>query len=253
MTLIATDAIVLHVQDYLESSRIVRLATREHGVQSVLARGARRSRSRFGASLDLFASGVAQFTLRPGRDLSNLAGFDLTRSRMALAADLDRFAGASALAELALRFAHADPHDDAFDVLGRSLDDIAQSPAGESTDQAIAAAWRYVAALGFAPALDRCCSCGSMVGIDRAIPFSHRGGGVVCPRCVQAVPIGRDSPADARQAIIGWLAHERMVLTGDLPRRAHLRLLREFLHHHMGDGRELRALDGWEARLRRPA
>ena len=34
---------------------------------------------------------------------------------------------------------------------------------------------------------------------------------------------------------------------------AHLRLLREFLHHHMSDGRTLRALDGWEARLRRPA
>jgi DNA repair protein RecO (recombination protein O) len=253
MTLIATDAIVLHVQDYLESSRIIRLATREHGVQSVLARGARKPRNKFGASLDLFASGVAHFPLRPGRDLSNLAGFDLTRSRMSLAADLDRFAAASALVELALRFVHADPHDDAFDVLGTSLDEIGGSPAGESTDQAIAAAWRYVAALGFAPALDRCCSCGSDVNTDRAIPFSHRGGGVVCPRCVQAVPVARDLPADARQAIIGWLAHERIVLQGDLARRAHLRLLREFLQHHMSDGTTLRALDGWEARLRRPA
>ena len=127
MTLVSTDAIVLHVQDYLESSRIIRLATREHGVQSVLARGARRPKSRFGSSLDLFASGVAHFSLKPGRELSNLTGFDLTRSRMALAAHLDRFAGASVLAELALRFAHADPdpHDDAFDVLGRSLDEIA--------------------------------------------------------------------------------------------------------------------------------
>ena len=43
MTLVVSDALVLHVQDYLESSRIVRLATREHGVQSVLARGARRT------------------------------------------------------------------------------------------------------------------------------------------------------------------------------------------------------------------
>src|SRR5687768_7487125 len=104
MTLISTDAIVLHMQDYLESSRIVRLATREHGVQSVLARGMRRPRSRFGSSLDLFASGVAQFTLKPGRELSNLSGFDVTRSRMALASDLDHFAGASALVELAMRF-----------------------------------------------------------------------------------------------------------------------------------------------------
>jgi DNA repair protein RecO (recombination protein O) len=250
MTLIATDAIVLHVQDYLESSRIVRLATREHGVQSVLARGARRPRSKFGSSLDLFASGVAHFTLKAGRELSNLSGFDLTRSRMALAADLDRFSGASALAELAMRFAHADPHDDALEVLGRSLDEIADSPLGTSTDVSLAAAWRYVAALGFAPSMDRCCSCGTELPADRAAPFSHHGGGVVCERCRRDVSVGRELPADARAAVSSWLAHEQGPALSDLAKRAHLRLLREFLHHHMSDGRTLRALDGWEARLR---
>jgi DNA repair protein RecO (recombination protein O) len=253
MTLISTDAIVLHVQDYLESSRIVRMVTRDHGVQSVLARGARRAKSRFGHSLDLFASGVAHFTLKPGRELSNLTGFDLTRSRMALASDLDRFAGASALAELALRFAHADPHDDAFDVFDRSLDEIAAARAGSSTDSALAGAWRYVAALGFGPALDRCCSCGSDVSRDRAAPFSHHGGGVVCKQCEGVVSVGRELPADARAAVLAWLANDEGPRLDELARRAHLRLLREFLHHHMSDGRTLKALDGWEARLRRPA
>jgi DNA repair protein RecO (recombination protein O) len=253
MTLVVADAIVLHVQDYLESSRIVRLATREHGVQSVLARGARRPRSRFGSSLDLFASGVAQFTLKPGRELSNLSGFDLTRSRMALAADLDRFASASALAELAMRFAHADPHDNALEVLDRSLDEIAAAPAGFSTEYGLAAAWRYVAALGFAPVLDHCCSCGTKLPRDRPAPFSHHGGGVVCERCKRTVSVGRELPVEARAAVSSWLAHERGSALDDLEKRAHLRLLREFLHHHMGDGRALRALDGWEARLRRPA
>lgn len=253
MTLVATDAIVLHVQDYLESSRIIRLVTREHGVQSVLARGIRRPRSRFGHSLDIFASGVAHFTLRAGRDLSNLSGFDLARSRMSLAADIDRFVGASALVELALRFAHADPHDEAFDVLGRSLDEVAAAGAGESTDAALAGAWRYVAALGFGPTLDRCCSCGSAIALDRQAHFSHQGGGVVCEKCTRIVSIGRDLPPDARIAIQGWLADEVMPPLEELSRRAHLRLLREFLNHHMTDGKSLRALDGWEARLRRPA
>jgi DNA repair protein RecO (recombination protein O) len=253
MTVVSTDAIVLHVQDYLESSRIVRLATREHGVQSVLARGARRPRSKFGSSVDLFAGGVAHFTLKPGRELSNLTGFDVSRSRMALTADLDRFASASALAELALRFAHADPHDDAFDVLGRSLDEIAEAPAGRSTDFGLAAAWRYVLALGFGPALDRCCSCGADVPLDRPAPFSHHGGGIVCDKCRRTVSVGRELPVDARAAVSAWLANEQGPVLSDLARRSHLRLLREFLHQHMSDGRALRALDGWEARLRRPA
>lgn len=252
MTLVSTDAIVLHTQDYLESSRIVRLATRELGVQSVLARGARKSRSRFGHSLDLFAGGVAHFTLKPGRDLSNLSGFDLTRSRLALASDLDRFATASALAELALRFSHADSHDDAFDVLGSSLDDIAGAPAGASTDHGLAAAWQYVAALGFAPTIDRCCFCDSPVPMDSAALFSQQGGGVVCPRCARQTVGGRDLPIAARASIGAWLSGQPSALESSDERRAHLRLLREFLLHHLADGRTLRAFEGWEASLRRP-
>jgi DNA repair protein RecO (recombination protein O) len=253
MTLVSTDVIVLHVQDYLESSRIVKLGTREHGVQSVLARGARRPRSKFGSSLDLFASGVAHFTLKAGRELSNLSGFDLTRSRMGLASDLDRFTSASALAELALRFSHADPHDDALDVLERALDEIAAAAPGSSTEYGLAGAWRYIAALGFAPTMDRCCSCGAEVSAGRPAPFSHHGGGVVCERCRRTVPVGRDLPADARATVLVWLGEEGTAPLTDLEQRAHLRLLREFVHHHIGDGRTLRALDGWEARLRRPA
>ncbi|HEX5831959.1 MAG TPA: recombination protein O N-terminal domain-containing protein, partial [Gemmatimonadaceae bacterium] len=64
MPLVATEAVVLHVLDYLESSRILRLATREAGVVSVLAKGARRARSRVGSAVDLFAGGVAQLYLK---------------------------------------------------------------------------------------------------------------------------------------------------------------------------------------------
>ena len=69
MTQIVTDAIVLHAFDYLESSRILRVVTREAGVRSVLARGARKSSKRFGAALDLYAQGIADLQTKPGRDL----------------------------------------------------------------------------------------------------------------------------------------------------------------------------------------
>src|SRR3712207_2414233 len=108
MPLLATEAVVLHAFDYLESSRILRLATREAGVQSVIAKGARRSSRRFGSAVDLFAAGVAQIYTKPGRELHTLAAFEVTRSRPEIAADLDRFTGAAALSELMLRFARDD-------------------------------------------------------------------------------------------------------------------------------------------------
>ena len=128
MPLVETDAIVLHVFDYSETSRILRLATRDAGLQSVLARGARRSKSRFGSALDLFAEGAAQLQLKDGRDLQTLASFDVTRSRAELGEDMGRFVGASALAELVLRFSGADDVSVAlFEVLADALDRLAAS------------------------------------------------------------------------------------------------------------------------------
>src|SRR5579862_932877 len=105
MPAVGTVALVLHAFDYLETSRIYRLLTREAGVQSVLARGARRSRSRYGSAVDLFAEGEAQLSIRPTRELQTLMAFDVTRARPRLASSLERFTAASAIAELALRFA----------------------------------------------------------------------------------------------------------------------------------------------------
>ena len=50
MPLVSTPAIVLSALRYSETSKIVRLATRDVGVQSAIAKGALRPRSRFGAA-----------------------------------------------------------------------------------------------------------------------------------------------------------------------------------------------------------
>src|SRR3954464_1180937 len=98
MTVLVTQAILLHSFDYLESSRILRLVTRDGGVRSVLARGARRSSRRFGTALDLYAQGTAELHMKIGRDLDTLGAFDVTRARPELAHELTRFTGASTIA-----------------------------------------------------------------------------------------------------------------------------------------------------------
>ena len=107
MAPLTTDAVVLHAFDYLESSRILKLVTRDAGVRSVLARGARKSKKRFGAALDLYAQGSAELQAKTGRDLDTLSAFDVTRARPHLASRMSRFTGASMIPELTLRFARA--------------------------------------------------------------------------------------------------------------------------------------------------
>jgi DNA repair protein RecO (recombination protein O) len=244
--MLVTDAIVLHSFDYLESSRILRLLTRDAGVRSVLARGARRSQRRFGAALDLYAQGVAELHIKPGRDLDTLGGFDLNRARPQLAAHLERFNGAAAIAEMALRFAHAGADADLFDAVALALDNIAAASGTAARDATLAAAWRILAALGVAPTIDDCAECHSALPIDEPALFSHPAGGVVCARCRSLARNGRTLPPAARGALRTWLAGDPYDVSDALEARAHQRLLREFVHEHLADDKPLRALDAWE-------
>jgi DNA repair protein RecO (recombination protein O) len=246
MPLLTTDAIVLHAFDYSETSRIFRLATRDAGVVSVLARGARRSTKRFGSALDLFAEGTVQVLVREQRDLHTLCAFDLIRSRPALATDLGRFAGASALAELMLRFATDEPQAPLFNALSRSLDELTSAEPDETREATLAGAWRLVGELGFAPSLDRCSVCHSEVGVADALPFSHAAGGVLCAACARQYPAGRTLPPDERARLGAWMADERIGGLSDPDSRAHQRLLREFLREHLAQDRGLRAFEMWE-------
>ena len=246
MPLVTTDAVVLHAFDYLENSRILKLATRDAGLQSVVARGARASQKRFGAGLDLFASGVVQVQSRPGRELQQLAGFDLTRARVALAQDLERFTAASALTELVLRFAGDDHGGELYDTLVGALDALAEAPPGTACDVGLAGAWRLVAVLGFAPAIDGCCRCHAEIDAEAGVSFSHAAGGAACRVCATQLPRGRSLPAAARDALRAWTAGHGFPLADGATRRAHQRLLREFLEYHLADGRTLRAFEAWE-------
>jgi DNA repair protein RecO (recombination protein O) len=245
MTIVVTDAVVVHAFDYLETSRVFRLATREGAVQSVVARGARRPKSRFGTAVDLFAEGTAQIAVRPGRDMHNLIGFDITRSRHGLSESLSRFAAASALAELAARFAREDGHGAFYAELTHALDRLNEAAPNEAREVGLAGAWRLVAELGFTPTLERCASCHEMLGADDAAVFSHGAGGALCRQCAARAPTGRMLPPDARRAIHDWIAGVATSPLSDAEGRAHQRLLREFLHEHVAEGRELRAYDAW--------
>lgn len=255
MPLLVTEAIVLHVANYLESSRLLRLLTRESGVQSVVARGARGSKRRFGSAVDLFARGQAQIDVRPGRDLHTLVSFDVQHSHPGLAHSLSRFSAASAIAECALRVVHEESAPLVYEGLMSTLGTLAVESGdvdAEITDGSVAvgtiavgALWRLTRDIGFAPTVDHCAECHDEVGTDVDVTFSHIVGGVLCRRCSLRAPGGRRLPPDARQALSDWLVDRPVQLTVS-SLRAHQRLVREFMAQHMTDGRPLRAFLSWE-------
>jgi DNA repair protein RecO (recombination protein O) len=247
MPSLVTDAIVLHAFDYLETSRIVRLMTRDAGVQSVIARGARSSRRRFGGGLDLFGQGTAEIVLRTSSELHTLASFDVARSRPQFAHDVGRFTAGSMIAELILRTASDEPATGLFDAIEVSLDRIAAAPSSNTIDAALAGAWSIVAALGFTPALDHCANCHGEIGEGDRAAFSHSSGGALCRRCGAAAAGLRVLPPEARSAIRQWVEGGAVAPLAPDEARAHQRLFREFFREHVGLEKELRAYGVWEA------
>ena len=153
---VSTQAIILATLRYGETSKIARLATRDFGIQSAIAKGASRPRSRFGAALHLLSEGQA--TLYPSRssDLHTLAQFDPQHVRIGLAERMDRFATAALLSELMLRFAPAGPHPESYDLFRDALALLEAAPPAAVEPLGLRALWRLVAVLGFAPALTAC-------------------------------------------------------------------------------------------------
>ena len=247
MSQFESPALVLHTFDYRETSRIVRLVTREHGVLSVVARGARRPRNKFGAALDLFASGMAQVNMHGSRDLHALHSFEANRSRPELAQSLDKFGAASAVAEFCMRFGQESETGHLYDTAIAALDGIGAAAEADVPSVSVAWAWRLVGELGFTPALELCALCHAALPPDAEVTFHHRSGGALCATCITQASGGRRLPAEARATLIGWLAGSPVPADARAI-RSHLRLLREFLEEHLGDGRPLRAFVAWEER-----
>lgn len=247
MPAISTSAIVLATSPYRETSRIVRLATRELGLASAVARGASRPKSRFGASLQVFTEGTAFILPSRSSDLHTLTQFDAERVRIGLGERLDRFASASLLSELMLQFAPQAPQPESYDLLRDALAILEAAPALAVEPLALRSLWRMVAVLGFLPELVGCVRCGGDPGAGAAC-FSPQDGGVLCPRCGRGT-VGARLQLEDREALASWLdpASELPVLD-DPHLAAHRRLLERYIRYHIAEGAVLPALTFWAAR-----
>jgi len=255
MALVTTPAVVLRTYRYSETSKIVRLATRDLGVQSAIAKGALRPKSRFGAGLELLSEGSAQLYHRDNRELQTLTAFDVERLRRELATDLTRFAAAAALAELMVRMAPPAPLPEAYDILTAGLDAMIGASPQEVDGTGLRVMWSLLSALGYEPALLHCVRDGGAVGTDAAAPvaFSTAEGGVICESCLAGQPAVSLTrlPLQSWRDLCALLDTRAPLPQLDLPHAAaHRRLAARFIRHHTdhSGSANLPALEFWERR-----
>jgi len=185
MSLHSTDAIVIGGHDLSEADRIVVFYTQSGGKVRAVAEGARRLRSRFGGSLQLFSRGQLVYFERPNRTLHKVNEFGVVRSHHLLREDLDRIVLASAAVEaVAVGVEEAEASPELFQLLADALDLLESSPRPALVMQGYIL--HLLRLLGFLPELAECVRCrGPVAAADACLSPSQ--GGLLCGRCRPAV------------------------------------------------------------------
>lgn len=183
------EAIVLRAQKLGEADRIVTLLTREHGKVRAVAKGVRRTSSRFGARLEPFM--FVDLQLHAGRNLDVVTqAVTVGPYARAICEDYGLYTSGAAMLETADRLVDVEhePAVQQFWLLAGALRALAgRAHASELLLDSYLL--RALAVAGWAPSFDECARCGAP-GPHRAFSVAH--GGAVCSRCR---PPGSAAPA----------------------------------------------------------
>lgn len=196
------EAVVLRTYQLGEADRIICLLTRSHGKVRAVARGVRRTSSKFGSRLEPFSHIDVQFA--EGRGSLEVVTQAETLHPSSLGVDYDRFTAGQVLVETAERLVAEDGVPALAQyrlLLGAllALDRAERSPATVVDSYLL----RALAVAGWAVVLENCSSCG--VVADDAW-FNPQGGGAVCVGC--RPPSSARLDASTRAHLVG-------LLTGD--------------------------------------
>jgi DNA repair protein RecO (recombination protein O) len=197
MSLYRDEGVVLRVQKLGEADRIITLLTRRHGRVRAVAKGVRRTRSKFGATVEPFSH--VDLQLYAGRNLDIVVQAEsLTAYGETLARDYARYTAGTAVLETAERLTaeEREPSLRLFLLVIGALRTLSPKHGDLTVDRdpslvLDAFLLRAMSVSGYAPALRDCARCGE-AGPHRA--FSVPAGGTVCAACR---PAGAASPSPA--------------------------------------------------------
>ena len=247
--IIKTECIVLRSMKYGETSRILTLYTRDHGRMSVIVKGARGSKSKYGASLDLMSRSAVVVYTKEQRELQLLTQADLLRQYRRIVDSPDRLMYGFAILEFLYATVHGEEaHEELYDVLTSSLDalDAVQT---RPVNVLLHYLQRLSGALGVALDAQHCTRCrvsfSEETSLQGRAAFSLSNGGFTCAGC----PPAPDSIDAAVETVrdLAWLQthdvmHVHTLAMSDRAAKQALNLLHRHIAAHIPEMRQVKSL-----------
>ena len=183
-----TEAIVLKSMKFRDSSKIVTFYTRQYGKLKAVAKGARDTKSKFGASLEPMTRVELVIYRKDNRDLQLVTQSEILSLYKRVHSDLDRMAVAMTSLELVDKVMH-DEEENArlYSVIVECLE-VLEMTEGKTESILLAFELRLLALFGFRPAFDRCAHCSkhlAEMNQEALAQLQTETGSVLCPSCCE--------------------------------------------------------------------
>lgn len=245
MSIIKTEGIILRVMDYLESSKIITCYTPDYGKISLIAKGARRPKSRIGGSLDLLQHVALVYYQKDTRELQTLSQVDVISSFQSFQSNLRMLSFGLAILELINKLELSkNPNPKLFYYSVEALKGLEEAIEPELIFYQFI--WRWLESTGLHPKLRRCLSCKQFPSTKFVI-FSISEGGYYCQNCSTTLENSVEISEKCLKLLL-YLRENKVpkVASTPVPQGLILELSKLsllFLRYHSGEWRDLKALN----------
>jgi DNA repair protein RecO (recombination protein O) len=211
MSLYRDRGVVLRTYKLGEADRIVVLITPGHGKVRAIAKGVRRTKSRFGGRLEPLSH--VELLLYEGRELDIVTQAEIIEPWRPLHEDLNRVAQGLAMAEATEQVGQErEPSEPLYRMLVGALRILAE----RSSPLVVGAYyWKLLSLDGAGPVLSSCASCGSSPPVAPLVAFDIAEGGALCRPCRRGQPV---SPAALE--LVGWILGGQLGRALEMPASA---------------------------------
>lgn len=246
MAILKSDGIVLKSIPYGESSKIVTFLTRDHGKITMLARGARDMKSKFGGSLELFNLVSMIYYEKESRDIQYLSDVSIIEHYFEIRNQPERMFAAMSVLEIANRSVHGNEDCHAiYELVSKVLDDLNRKDKPVH-NPVIFFLIQISELLGFRVEALTCPDCADLMNHPKHY-FHIERGRVICDTCpVQPsafnYPISKESIAVLRQFIQSRGNGIDNILLSKNARQELYTIILNHLQYHVEETRHLNSL-----------